>query len=185
MSNLVPRLSLQEAMDTALRRSRIVALLGPRQCGKTTAATSRAAAKGAEYFDLEHPADAARLRNPMLTLESLKGLVIIDEVQRMPELFPVLRVLADRQPLPAKFLLLGSASPDMARSVSESLAGRVEFVEMGGFTPTDVGNENFRRLWLRGGFPLSYLADSDDDSIEVVPVQELTAVLVANKLAKK
>ncbi|MBM4046363.1 MAG: ATP-binding protein, partial [Planctomycetes bacterium] len=114
--------------------------------------------------DLEKPADAARLGNPMLALEPLSGLVIIDEVQRRPDLFPVLRVLADRRPLPARFLLLGSASPDLIQGVSESLAGRVEFVEMGGFVPADVGHDQTRRLWLRGGLPLSYLSETDEDS---------------------
>ena len=162
--NIIPRPRLRARLETALRRSRIVALLGPRQCGKTTMARAIAVEATAEYFDLEAPADEARLGNPMLALEPLGGLLVIDEVQRMPELFPVLRVLADRQPLPARFLLLGSASPDLIRGVSESLAGRVEFVEMEGFTPDDIGVENARRLWLRGGSPLSYLSGTEEDS---------------------
>jgi len=164
MAALIPRPLLGEAIKTALGRSRIVALLGPRQCGKTTMAQMLSEAVAATYFDLEKPADAARLGNPMLALEPLSGLVIIDEVQRRPDLFPVLRVLADRRPLPARFLLLGSASPDLIQGVSESLAGRVEFVEMGGFVPADVGHDQTRRLWLRGGLPLSYLSETDEDS---------------------
>lgn len=140
-------------------------LLGPRQCGKTTLARSVADAK-ATWFDLENPVDAARLSEPMLTLENLKGLVVIDEVQRHPGLFPVLRVLADRRPLPARFLLLGSAAPELLQQSSESLAGRIEHVELGGFAIDEVGAHRWRRLWVRGGFPRSYLARSEADSLQ-------------------
>jgi predicted AAA+ superfamily ATPase len=142
----------------------LVTLLGPRQCGKTTLARALAETRKSEYFDLERPADIARLENPELVLKPLRGLVILDEVQRMPGLFPVLRVLADRRPLPARFLLLGSVSPDLVRGISETLAGRVEFIELEGFTPGDVGWEKIRRLWLRGGLPLSYLSRNNEDS---------------------
>ena len=114
-----------------------------------------------EYFDLEAPSDLERLANPMTTLEPLKGLVVVDEVQRKPDLFPLLRVLSDRRPLPARFLLLGSASPDLIRNSSESLAGRVAFVNMAGFSLAEVGAESLRLLWWRGGCPRSFLAESD------------------------
>jgi uncharacterized protein len=159
----IKRTGIVNIIEKALERSRAVVLLGPRQCGKTTLA--RQISNGCEYFDLESPSSAARLRNPMMTLEGLNGLIVIDEVQRMPELFPVLRVLLDRNPLPAKFLLLGSASPDLIKEASESLAGRVEFVDMAGFTIDEIPAEEHRRLWLRGGFPLSYLAGNDTDSL--------------------
>lgn len=116
------------------------------------------------YFDLEDTASLAALSDPMSALSSLKGTVVIDEVQRRPQLFPVLRVLLDRSPLPAKFLILGSASPDLLRQSSESLAGRLELIEMSGFSLSEVGTVNTSRLWLRGGFPLSYLSKNDLDS---------------------
>lgn len=116
------------------------------------------------YFDLEDPASEARLQDPKLALEPLRGLVVIDEVQRRPDLMPLLRVLLDRDPLPAKFPLLGSASPEFVRGASESLAGRIEFIEMQGFTLDEVGSSSARQLWLRGGFPPSYLAANDRDS---------------------
>jgi len=147
-----------------LRSNPVVLLLGPRQCGKTTLAHEFAARRKAEYFDLEAPADQSRLRQPMTALEPLSGWVVIDEAQLLPELFPILRVLADRRPLPARFLLLGSASPDLVRGVSESLAGRVAFVSMAGFDLGEVGAKEFRKLWWRGGFPRSFLAKSDAES---------------------
>ena len=116
-------------------------------------------------FDLENPSDLARLADPMLALERLRGLVVLDEVQRRPELFPVLRVLADRKPLPARFLVLGSASPELLRQTSESLAGRVAFAEMSGFQIDEVGAQHWRRLWVRGGFPRSFLARSETQSL--------------------
>jgi predicted AAA+ superfamily ATPase len=140
----------------------VTALLGPRQCGKTTLA--HAIAARAEFFDLEDPVSLSRLVEPMHALASLRGLVVIDEVQRRPDLFPVLRVLADRKPLPARFLLLGSASPELLRQGSESLAGRIGFVELTGFTVEEVPAARLRRWWLRGGFPRSFLARSDADS---------------------
>lgn len=139
----------------------MTALIGPRQCGKTTLARQLAAQEPHEYFDLEAPSDLERLANPMTSLEPLKGLVVVDEVQRKPELFPLLRVLSDRRPLPARFLLLGSASPDLIRNSSESLAGRVAFVNMAGFEVSEVGSASLRRLRWRGGFPRSFLAESD------------------------
>ena len=106
----------------------------------------------------------ARLEQPMTALESLRGLVVIDEIQRLPDLFPVLRVLADRKPLPARFLILGSASPDLLRQSSESLAGRIETIPVSGFNLAEVGTSAVGRHWQRGGFPLSFLARTNDDS---------------------
>lgn len=163
MKTPIGRPSLAGCVHAALRVNPVVALLGPRQCGKTTLA--RAVGPAAEYFDLEDPVGAARLAEPMTALAPLRGLVIIDEVQRQPELFPVLRVLADRPRPPARFLVLGSASPDLVRRGSESLAGRVAFVDMAGFDLREVGESRLRRLWLRGGFPRSFLARSDAESL--------------------
>ncbi len=142
-------------------------LSGPRQCGKSTLARDIASLESAAaYFDLEDPASEARLQDPKLALQSLRGLVVIDEIQRRPDLFPLLRVLLDRDPLPAKFLLLGSASPELLRGASESLAGRIEFISMSGFTLDETGDDTARRLWQRGRFPLSYLASNDHDSMK-------------------
>ena len=141
-----------------------MALLGPRQCGKTTLARELVDKDSPNYFDLEDPSSLIGLTDPRTTLVSLKGIVVIDEVQRRPDLFPILRVLLDRNPLPAKFLILGSASPDLLQQSSESLAGRLEMIEMDGFDLSEVGKEEGPRLWLRGGFPLSFLARNDADS---------------------
>lgn len=146
------------AVRAVLAHNPICALLGPRQCGKTTLARQVAARKPAHYFDLETAASRARLARPELTLRDLTGLVVIDEIQRQPELFPVLRPLVDRPRCRARFLILGSASPDLVRGVSESLAGRVGFVNLSGFDVREVGVAQAGRLWLRGGFPRSFLA---------------------------
>jgi len=148
----------------ALGRSRAVALLGPRQCGKTTLAQELVDIHSPNYFDLEDQSSLIALADPKGVLEPLKGLVVIDEVQQRPELFPVLRILLDRKPLPAKFLILGSASPDLLRQSSESLAGRLELIEMGGFDLSEVEKKKALQLWLRGGFPLSFLSKSDSES---------------------
>jgi hypothetical protein len=161
---MISRLSLIDAIQTALGRSRVVGLLGPRQCGKTTLARQFVPADSLNYFDLEDPLSLARLEEPMTALRDLTGLVVIDEVQRRPEIFPVLRVLADRHPLPARFLILGSASPELLRQSSESLAGRLEIVAIGGLSLLEVGKGAQDRHWLRGGFPLSFLAGSDNNS---------------------
>jgi predicted AAA+ superfamily ATPase len=158
---LLPRATLAHRVRQALRRRPAVVLLGPRQCGKTTLVRQAFAARQDHYFDLEDPADLARLESPMLALERLRGLVIIDEVQRRPELFPVLRVLLDRRPLRARFLILGSAAPDLLAQTSESLAGRAALVRMSGFTLDEVDGARWRRLWIRGGFPDSFLAPGD------------------------
>jgi predicted AAA+ superfamily ATPase len=162
----IQRPVLRCRVERALRRSRSVALLGPRQCGKTTLARNLAAGSKAVFFDLENPADLARLQDPMLALENLRGLVVLDEIQRRPDLLPVLRVLLDRRPLPARFLLLGSAAPDIIRGASETLAGRIEFIDMQGFDVREVGPRRRDLLWARGGFPPSFLAASDQDSLQ-------------------
>lgn len=161
----IARKSQIEAIQAALARSRIVVLAGPRQCGKTTLARELVNEESINYFDLEDPASLARLDEPMTALRSLEGLVVIDEVQRRPDLFPVLRVLADRRPALARFLILGSASGDFLRQTSESLAGRMERIPIGGFTLGELGAQAEERLWLRGGFPLSYLAGREGDSL--------------------
>ncbi|MCR4406581.1 MAG: ATP-binding protein [Anaerolineae bacterium] len=160
-----PRPHLQQTIERALARSRVVALIGPRQCGKTTMARQFVPADSLNYFDLEDPISLARLDQPMTALQGLTGLVVIDEIQRRPDLFPVLRVLCDRTPLTARFLILGSTSPDMLRQSSETLAGRLEIIRMAGFSLAEVGAEMQMRHWLRGGFPLSFLAASDADSL--------------------
>lgn len=152
-------------MESALRRSSITALMGPRQCGKTTMARAISGSREATYFDMESPADLARLSHPEFALSRAPGLVIIDEIQRAPDLFTVLRVLADREPDTRRFLILGSAAPEIVRNVSESLAGRVEFVDMTGFDVEEAGPDALYPLWLRGGFPRSYLSGSDEDSV--------------------
>lgn len=162
---MIKRPALLRHVRSALKRSRVVALVGPRQCGKTTLARELIAADSPNYFDLEDPVSLARLSEPMTALRDLKGLVVIDEVQRRPGLFSVLRVLADRKPLPARFLILGSASPDLLRQSSESLAGRLETIVMSGFSLAEVGTQAMARHWLRGGFPSSFLARAEADSI--------------------
>ncbi len=150
---------------TALKRSRIVALLGPRQCGKTTIARQFVDVDSLNYFDLEDPQSLARLTEPDIALRPLKGLVVIDEIQRRPDLFPLLRVLADRQPVAARFLILGSAAPELLRQSSESLAGRLETIPLEGFRLADLGAAAQTRHWVRGGFPLSFTARGEADSV--------------------
>jgi uncharacterized protein len=152
-----------------LRRSPIVGILGARQVGKTTLALQvsdrMAGHAGTHWFDLEDPDALAALAEPKLALAGLKGLVVLDEIQRRPDLFPLLRVLADRPDAPASFLILGSASPDLLRQSSESLAGRVAYHLLDGFNPLEVPADQTQALWLRGGFPRSFLADNDSDSL--------------------
>lgn len=161
---MIDRRGYREQVERALQRAPIVALLGPRQCGKTTLAREFLSSSAPAYFDLEDPLAAGVLSNPLQALSGLRGLIVIDEAQRQPALFPVLRVLADRPDNPARFLILGSAAPELARQASESLAGRVEIIEMRGFGLDEVGAEAADRLWGRGGFPRSFLAASDEDS---------------------
>ncbi|MBI4636617.1 MAG: ATP-binding protein [Candidatus Rokubacteria bacterium] len=148
----------------ALGRSRVTALVGPRQSGKTTLARQLVPQDSPTYFDLEDPRSLARLAEPMTALAPLRGVVVIDEIERRPDLFPVLRVLADRRPLPARFLILGSADPDLLRQSSETLAGRMETVTLSGFGLEELGGEALRRHWRRGGFPPAYLARSEQAS---------------------
>ena len=162
----VQRAETVARIRAGIKSSPVIAILGPRQCGKTTLAKSICEAMNGEYFDLEDVGDRARLRNPQLALSRLRGLVVLDEIQRMQELTLILRVLADRKPSPCKFLILGSASPEMMSRSSDSLAGRVHFVDINGFTLADVGHEHQRLLWIRGGFPLSYLAKNNHASMK-------------------
>ena len=200
---MIQRSDAIEAIHRGLANNPGVALLGPRQCGKTTLArqvaqersqllaTQKPAAQkgesqmrgaqptqpgGVQFFDLENPSDATALDNPMLALQSLRGLVVLDEVQRKPELFPVLRVLMDRPENLAKFLLLGSASPYLVHGVTESLAGRVTFLDLQGFNLAEVNSRNDdtspidetnqQSLWMRGGFPRSFLAPNEVASFQ-------------------
>lgn len=162
---LIPRIQYHARVAQALARSPIVALLGPRQCGKTTLAREFMPSDSSAYFDLEDPVVGELMENPMTTLKPLRGLVVVDEAQRQSDLFPVLRVLADREGAPAQFLILGSASPELSRQASESLAGRVEIIEMQGFDLGETGADRLDRLWSRGGFPRSFLAANEEDSL--------------------
>jgi len=161
---MIERPVIQKSILKGLEQSPGVALLGPRQCGKTTLAREVTQQYGGRIFDLENPEDAAALENPMLALGSLRGLVVLDEIQRKPELFPILRVLMDRPESPAKFLLLGSASPFLVKGVTESLAGRIVFVDLQGFSLDEVGELHQIKLWGRGGFPRSYLPEEESES---------------------
>jgi hypothetical protein len=162
---MIPRPRALERITHAFSTHPIAALLGPRQCGKTTLARLIAEREPCTYFDLENPVDIRRLSAPMRTLEELTGLAIIDEIQRRPDLFELLRVLVDRPKNPVRFLILGSASPYLVKGVSESLAGRVGFIDLAGFDLGEVGAEKYNQLWLRGGFPPSFLAPDDSASM--------------------
>ncbi|MDA3961721.1 MAG: ATP-binding protein [Planctomycetota bacterium] len=172
---MLQRPQLVNQIATALARSRIVGLMGPRQCGKTTVARQFVAVDAINYFDLEDPTSLVRLDEPMTALRPLQGLVVIDEIQRRPDLFPILRVLADREGDPARFLILGSASGELQRQAGESLAGRIESISMSGFRVAElaqaepqqelISTETSTRLWLRGGFPRSYLAGDEASSL--------------------
>lgn len=161
----VQRMRLLQRVRHALGRSRAVVLAGPRQSGKTTLARQFVSPESPRYFDLEHPLQRDRLAQPLTALSPLEGLVVIDEVQLAPSLFTVLRVLIDRRPVNGQYLLLGSASPRLLRQASESLLGRVEVIDIAGFDLDEVGPPAQERLWLRGGFPRSFLAASDADSL--------------------
>ena len=161
---ILDRQSYLTTIRSRLEDYPVVALPGPRQAGKTTLARMLAeGSPGTEihHFDLESASDLARLGNPELVLSRLRGLVILDEIQRMPALYPVLRVLADRPELPARFLILGSASPELVKGVSESLAGRISSIDVSGFSLAEVGDAHLAKRWWRGGFPRAYLARDD------------------------
>jgi len=162
---VLPRPDALARVISTLQANPVAALLGPRQCGKTTLARQITAHEPAEFFDLENPVDLRRLSAPMTTLEKLSGLVVIDEVQRRPDLFELVRVLVDRPENRARFLLLGSASPGIVTGVSESLAGRIGFIDLSGFTLAETGPEHQDRLWTRGGFPRAFLAKDDAASV--------------------
>lgn len=146
-------------IEISIRNNPVTAIMGPRQCGKTTLARAIAKSTESTIFDLEDPADFDLLSNtPKIILKQQKGLVILDEIQHIPGLFPLLRVLADETDSTRKFLILGSASPELIQKSSESLAGRIGFINLTGFKLNEVGIENLEKLWNRGGFPRSYLA---------------------------
>lgn len=165
MGKMIPRPNVLEQIEQSLEFYPITAILGPRQCGKTTIARIIAEREPARYFDLEDPVDAQSLSAPLSVLEGLAGLVILDEVQRRPELFELLRVLVDRRKNKTRFLLLGSASPQLIKGVSESLAGRIGFIDLSGFRLDEVDAARRDQLWLRGGFPRSFLANDDSASM--------------------
>ena len=158
---MIQRKKAVAAIQKRLKSFPVVAILGARQCGKTTLANQ---IRHAHYFDLENPRDLARLSQPQLALENLKGIIVIDEIQRKKELFPLLRFLVDHHPK-QKYLILGSASKDLIQQSSESLAGRIAYHHLSGFTLEEVGIEHIHTLWLRGGFPKSYLAKTGEESL--------------------
>jgi len=164
--HMIPRPEPIRQIETSFQIHPVTGLLGPRQCGKTTLARFIAEQEPATIFDLESPVDTQRLSAPMQALKDLSGLVIIDEFQRKPELFELLRVLVDRPGQNARFLLLGSASPYLVKGVSESLAGRIGFVDLAGFQIWEVGVQHRDRLWIRGGLPIAFLADSESGSVQ-------------------
>ncbi len=167
MEPLIPRPGATSRIEDLLSSFPVVAIVGPRQVGKTTLAMSIAATRDEVHtFDLEDPADLARLADPGLALKPLRGLVIIDEIQLRPQLFGLLRALADRPNRPATFLVLGSASPDLMRGTSQTLAGRIAYHRLTGFDLREVGSDQLTRLWLRGAYPRSFLAPDTRNSAE-------------------
>ncbi|PKN10311.1 MAG: hypothetical protein CVU72_01605 [Deltaproteobacteria bacterium HGW-Deltaproteobacteria-7] len=163
----IKRIAEIETLNKLVKSNPVVAILGPRQCGKTTLSRQYSSQWSSKttFFDLENPRDAGRLEQPLLALENASGLIVIDEIQRVPDLFPILRVLADRN-RKAKYLILGSASRDLIRQSSETLAGRISYMEMSGFSSHLVGPSKAEKLWVRGAFPRSFLAANDDASYQ-------------------
>lgn len=163
---IIQRVEFEASIDFAFRNHKVVALLGPRQCGKTTLAKQYLQQQHdfnkINYFDLEDPTHLNRLQNPKTALMPRKGLIVFDEIQLQPELFPILRVLVDDPEVKQRYLILGSASRDLIKQSSETLAGRIRYLELTPFNFHEV--DHWKLLWLRGGFPLSYLASSDEDS---------------------
>src|SRR5439155_20752617 len=163
---VLPRTEHLEELNRLLRRFPVVALVGARHVGKSTMARALADRAGnASIFDLESPRDLARLEQPQMALEPLRGLVVLDEIQRRPDLFPVLRVLADRPRRPARFLVLGSASGGLLKQGSESLAGRIAYHELPGLTVVETGAAQLERLWTRGGFRRGFSARIDPECV--------------------
>jgi len=165
---MIKRKAEENIIAGLLKKYPVVGLIGARQVGKTT--LSRVIAKNSPsrstVFDLENPEDLARLSEPMLALKNLEGLVIIDEVQKVPNIFQTIRVLADRSKKKARFLILGSASPELLKQSAQSLAGRIIYHELGGFSLDEVGEKDSEKLWLRGGFPKSFTLRSLNDSLD-------------------
>ncbi len=168
MYDMINRKMHIEQIEDRMRSNKVVAIIGARQVGKTTLARQiiKRYKGSSSFFDLENPSDLSRLADPMLALEAEKGLVVIDEIQRKADLFPVLRVLADKVGAKRRFLILGSASPDLLRQSSESLAGRINYYELGGFDLGEIGISNIKKLWIRGGFPRAFLARTEEKSNE-------------------
>jgi hypothetical protein len=163
---LIDRVRLREEIRRALGQFRGVVLVGARQVGKTTLARSFVPAGSPNYFDLEDAVVAEQFRSPRTLLESLRGLVVVDEIQHAPQLFGTLRVLMDREDAPAKFLLIGSASPALLRQTGETLLGRIAVIEVGGFSLDELGPSRMGTLWRRGGAPLSFLAQDEARSVD-------------------
>ena len=162
---MIPRVEYEKKIIACLDTFPITTLIGPRQSGKTTLATQIYEKTGGTYLDTGRRSDRLRLSNPESFLSSLEGLVVIDEIQEIPELFNVLRAVVDEPDSEARFLVLGSASPGIVKGVSETLAGRTAFVDLSGFSLLEVGSDKIDRLWFRGGFPRAYLS-SDDESAQ-------------------
>ena len=163
---MVLRTFLLEELLDSIENNPITAILGPRQCGKTTLTKAIThPTYTIHYFDLEDPRDAFLFEQPMLALESLNGIIVIDEIQLKPSLFSLLRVLADKKRNDTRFVILGSASPSLIKGASESLAGRIHFIDMMGFSLKELGSDAQQTLWMRGGFPLAFLASSESKSI--------------------
>ena len=165
---MIPRKTEIRVLLEALSNYPAVGIVGARQVGKTTLAQMLAEewGKRTHHFDLEDSEDLARLSDPMLSLKGLDGLIVLDEVQRLPEIYPVLRVLIDKQKNDRRFLILGSASPELLHQSSESLAGRIKYHRLSGLGLDELSPEKAQQLWARGGFPLSFLADTDKTSLE-------------------
>ena len=159
---MIQRSRILNLINSRLESFPVVAIVGARQVGKTTLARMVGRKFQTTFFDLENPRDLSRLDEPLISLEAERGLIVLDEIHHRPDLFPVLRVLVDRPGTPARFLVLGSASPELLRQSSETLAGRIAHVELGGFHLDEIGYHDFQSLWLRGGFPRSYLAESTE-----------------------
>jgi uncharacterized protein len=165
---MIPRTKEIDILRESLSLYPAVGIIGARQVGKTTLAGMLAELWNGltHHFDLEDTEDLARLSDPMLALKALDGLIILDEVQRLPEIYPILRVLIDRKQNSRRFLILGSASPALLQQSSESLAGRIKYHRLNGLGLDEILPEQSQQLWTRGGFPSSFLAGTDKASLE-------------------